>query len=69
MDFINAIRERYIDAIRTYYRRKAEKILNVSDDELDERINLSDLIERVDAEINLAVSDLEYDIDLEEDDE
>lgn len=61
------IRQMYLDAMRTYYKDNKPLLNTVNDmnmEELDEAIYIDDLLDRIDAEINEAVEELEFNIEL-----
>ena len=72
MNLKDAIREAYFEAIKNYYDDKADKYIGGEISDVDERIDLEGLMNRIDCEINLATEELEYNVfddDLPEDEE
>ena len=70
MTYKDFIRDKFIADIRAYYKRNKALIRaldNQSADTIDEFIDLESVIERLDAELRLAVEEFEYNCDYEED--
>ncbi len=70
MNLTNAVRATAIEMAKEMYDDEfVQKILKGSREDVDERIQLEDLVSRVEAEIRLAVEEFEYNITDEEDDD
>lgn len=70
MYLTNAVRATAIEMAREMYDAEfTQKLLSGSSEDIDERLQLEDLVSRVECEIRLAVEELEFNVSFDDEDE
>lgn len=70
MNLTNAVRATAIEMAKEMYDDEfVQKLLSGSRKDVDERFQLEDLVSRVECEIQLAVEELKFNVDFEDEDE
>ena len=70
MNLTNAVRATAIEMAKEMYDDEfVQKLLSGSREDVNERFQLEDLVSRVECEIQLAVEELKFNVDFEDEDE
>ena len=70
MNLTNAVRATTIEMAKEMYDDEfVQKLLSGPRKDVDERFQLEDLVSRVECEIRLAVEELQFNVDFEDEDE